>query len=58
MGTFNLLPEFRFGRPQFTQNHQISPSFYIGFSLAGLNNCEWRSELRMSGYRKIVASLG
>jgi hypothetical protein len=27
MGTFNLLPDRQFGRPQFIQNHQISPIF-------------------------------
>ena len=31
MGTFNLLPDLRFGRPQFVQNHQISPLFLFDF---------------------------
>ena len=31
MGTFNLLPELGFGRPQFFQNHQISPLFLFVF---------------------------
>jgi len=58
MGTLNLLPEIRFGQPQFIQNHQISPSFLYGFPLAKLNKCEWRSGLRMSGYIKGVSRFG
>jgi hypothetical protein len=31
MGTLNLLPDLGFGRPQFIQNHQISPLFLFDF---------------------------
>jgi hypothetical protein len=31
MGTLNLFPDLGFGRPQFVQNHQISPLFLFVF---------------------------